>query len=268
MSKRRERIMARKEIVLPLLLPLPPPLIIHHPLITSMMIMIRMTKVALVLALLLPFVMSTLSSTQASSSNPPKKIKFTLIPLRKLFVDLTQEDDETHTPSPIEKSSSPSLPNAPSKTPSTKDTSSTFGTTSSSFESKPCSLPFSSRNKPSPQPTNSFHDDPLDAPPRPSNPLPLQSHPSLDITLSFSTITPLDNMFETPSPPLPPPPPQPPLMGHPIYFNILYYHGAHCLCCFHNRNLILSLRDKMHFMFSHVEYLLTSAIASPSPHHH
>ncbi|GJU68252.1 hypothetical protein Tco_1254511 [Tanacetum coccineum] len=114
-----------------------------------------------------------------------------------------EEDDETHTPSPIAKSSSPSPPNAPSKTPSTKDTSSTFGTTSSSFESKPCSLPFSSRNTPSPQPTNLFLDDPLDAPPRPSNPLPLQSNPSLDITLSLSPITPLDNMFETPSPPSP-----------------------------------------------------------------
>ncbi|GJR96616.1 hypothetical protein Tco_0268790 [Tanacetum coccineum] len=39
-------------------------------------------------------------------------------------------------------------------------------------------------------------------------------------------------MFETPSPPpppTPPPPPQPPLMGHPIFFNVLDYHGAHCL---------------------------------------
>ncbi|GKD15524.1 hypothetical protein Tco_1199931 [Tanacetum coccineum] len=158
--------------------------------------------------------------TQASSSNPPKKIKLTLIPPRKLFVDLTQ-DDETHTPSPIEKSSSPSPPNAPLKTPSTKDTSSTFETTSSSFESKPCSSPFSLRNTPSPQPTNPFLDDPLDSPSSPSNSLPLQSNPSLDITLSLSPITPLDNMFETPSPPSPP---QPPLMGHPIYFNVLDYH--------------------------------------------
>ncbi|GJZ35581.1 hypothetical protein Tco_0581398 [Tanacetum coccineum] len=202
-----------------------------------------------------------MASTQASSSNPPKKIKLTLIPPRKLFVDLTQEDDETHTPCPIAKSSSPSLPNAPSKTPSTKDTSSTFGTTSSSFESKACSSPFSLRNTPSSQPTNPFLDDPLDAPLRPSSPLLLQSNPSLDITLSLSLITPLDNMFETPSPP------QPPLMGHLIYFNVLDYHGAYCLCCFHNRNLILSFWDEMHFMFSHIEYLLTSVIASPSlPH--
>nr|GEV29663.1 hypothetical protein [Tanacetum cinerariifolium] len=75
--------------------------------------------------------------TQASSSNPSKKIKLTIIPPRQLFVDLTSEEDNTTTPSPITKSSSPSPPNAPSKTPSTKDTSSTFGTTSSSFESKP-----------------------------------------------------------------------------------------------------------------------------------
>ncbi|GKB90547.1 hypothetical protein Tco_0962819 [Tanacetum coccineum] len=111
------------------------------------------------------------------------------------------------------------------------------------------------RNTPSPQPTNPFLDNPLDAPPRPSNPLPLQSHPSLDITFSLSPITPLDHMFETPSPPPPPPPPplpQPPLMGHLIFFDVLDYHGAHCLCCFHNRNLILSLRDDMHFMFYHI----------------
>ncbi|GJR39799.1 hypothetical protein Tco_1215483 [Tanacetum coccineum] len=57
---------------------------------------------------------------------------------------------------------------------------------------------------PSPQPTNPFLDDLLDAPPRPSNHLPLQRHHSLDITLSISPITPLDNMFETPSPPSPP----------------------------------------------------------------
>ncbi|GKA05474.1 hypothetical protein Tco_0684594 [Tanacetum coccineum] len=169
-----------------------------------------------------------MASTQASSSNPPKKLKLTIILPRKLFVDLTQEYDDTHTPSPIAKSSSPSPPNAPSKTPSTKETSSTFGTTSYSFESKPHSSPPSSRNTPSLQPNNPFLDDPLDAPIRPSNPLSLQSHPYLDITLSLLPIPPLHHMFETPSPP-PPPPPQPPLMGHPILFNVLDYHGAHCL---------------------------------------
>ncbi|GKA82909.1 hypothetical protein Tco_0789657 [Tanacetum coccineum] len=209
-----------------------------------------------------------MASTQASFSNPSKNIKLTIIPLRKLFVDLTHYDDVTTTPSPITKSSSPSPPNAPSKTPSTKDTSSTFGTTSSSFESKPQSPPPFSKDSLSPQPTNPFLDDILDAPPRPPNPIPLQSHPSLDISLSLSLITPIVHLFESPSPPSPPPPPQPPIMGHPIYFNILDHHGANCLCCFHNRNLILSLRDEMHFMFSHIEYLLTSAIASPFPPHH
>ncbi|GKB30843.1 hypothetical protein Tco_0870244 [Tanacetum coccineum] len=111
-----------------------------------------------------------MASTQASSSNPSKKIKLTIIPHRKLFVDLTSEEDGTTTPSPITKSSSPSSPNAPSKTQSTKDTSSTFGTTSSSFKSKPQFLPPSSNDTPSPQPSNPFLDDIMDAPPRPTNP--------------------------------------------------------------------------------------------------
>ncbi|GJX87163.1 hypothetical protein Tco_0339177 [Tanacetum coccineum] len=114
-----------------------------------------------------------MASNQASSSNPPKKLKLTIIPPRKLFVDLTQEDDDTHTPYLIAKSSSQSPPNVPSKTPSTKKTSSTLGTTSSTFESKPNSSSFSSRNTPYPQPTIPFLDDPLDAPPRPLNLLPL-----------------------------------------------------------------------------------------------
>ncbi|GJU49629.1 hypothetical protein Tco_1219184 [Tanacetum coccineum] len=154
-----------------------------------------------------------MASTEASSSNPSKKIKLTIIPPRQLFVDLTSEEYDTTTPSPITKSSSPSPPNASSKTPSTKDTSSTFGTTSSSFKSKPQSLP-------------PFLDDIMDAPPRSSNPLPLQSHTSLDITLFLSPITPLYHILDTPSPPSPQPPPQPRLMGHPIYFNMFDYHGA------------------------------------------
>ncbi|GKC73300.1 hypothetical protein Tco_1119183 [Tanacetum coccineum] len=63
----------------------------------------------------------------------------------------------------------------------------------------------------------------MDVPPRPSNPILLQSHPYLDITLSLSPITPLDHILDTP---LPQPPPQPPLMGHPIYFNTFDYHGV------------------------------------------
>ncbi|GJZ63700.1 hypothetical protein Tco_0620121, partial [Tanacetum coccineum] len=104
-------------------------------------------------------------------------------------------------------SSSPSPPNAPSKTLSTKYTSSTFGTTSSSFESKPQSLPPTSNDTPSPQPYNPFLENIMDAPPRPSHLIPLQSHPSLDITFSLSPITPLDQILDTPSPPSPQPPP-------------------------------------------------------------
>ncbi|GKB10838.1 hypothetical protein Tco_0844761, partial [Tanacetum coccineum] len=133
-----------------------------------------------------------MDSTQASSSNPSKKIKLTIIPPRQLFVNISSDEDDTTTPSLITKSSSSSPPNAPSKTPSTKDTSSTFGTTSFSFESKPQSSPPSSNDTSSPQPLNPFLNDIIDAPPRPSNPIPVQSHPSLDITLSLSPITPLD----------------------------------------------------------------------------
>ncbi|GKB84465.1 hypothetical protein Tco_0956737 [Tanacetum coccineum] len=117
-------------------------------------------------------------------------------------------------------------------------------------------LHHSSRNTPSPQPNNPFIDNTMDAPTRVSHPLPLQSHHSVDITLTLSPITPLDYMFKTPSPP---PPPPPPMMGYPIFFNLFDYHGATCLCCNYNRNLILSLRDEMHYMYYHLEYLLTSS---------
>nr|GEV87276.1 hypothetical protein [Tanacetum cinerariifolium] len=170
----------------------------------------------------LHFFITSMASTQASSSNPSKKIKLTIIPSRQLFVDLSSEKDDTATPSPITKSSSPSPPNALSKTLSTKDTSSTFGTISSSFKSKPQSLPPSSNDTPFPQPFNPFLDDIMDVPLRPSNLIPLLSHSSLDITLSLSPITHLDNIFDTPSPPSP----QSPLMGHPILFNTFKYHGV------------------------------------------
>ncbi|GJU43272.1 hypothetical protein Tco_1200538 [Tanacetum coccineum] len=208
-----------------------------------------------------------MTSTQAYSSNPSKKIKLTIIPPRQLFVNISSDEDVTTTPSLITTSSSPSLLNAPLKTPSTKDTSSTFGTTSSLFELKPQSLPLTSNDAPSPQPSNHFLNNIMDTPSRPSNPIPLQSHSSLDITLSLSPITPLDHILDTPSPPSPQPPPQLPLMGHPIYFNYHDYHGSTCLCCFHNRNLVFSLRDEMSLMFAHIEYLLTSAIGLLSPPH-
>ncbi|GKA13022.1 hypothetical protein Tco_0692568 [Tanacetum coccineum] len=135
------------------------------------------------------------------------------------------DEDVTITPSPITTSSSPSPPNAPSKTSSTKDTSYTCGTTSSSFKSKPQSSHPTSNDTPSPEPSNPFLENVMDAPPIPSHPLPLQSHPSLDITLSLSPITPLDHILDTPSPLSPQPQPQPPLTGHLIYFNYHDYHG-------------------------------------------
>ncbi|GJY96611.1 hypothetical protein Tco_0513521 [Tanacetum coccineum] len=103
----------------------------------------------------------------------------------------------------------------------------------------------------------------LDVPPRPLNPQPLQSLPSLDITLSLSPITPLENLSSSPSPS--PPPPQPPIMGHPLYYYYHDYHGSTCICCFHNRNLYLNLRDKMNIMFAHLEYLLTTAFTTHFP---
>nr|GEW04679.1 hypothetical protein [Tanacetum cinerariifolium] len=144
-----------------------------------------------------------MDSTQASSSNPSKKIKLTIIPHRQLFVNISSDEDVTITPFPITTSSSHSAANAPSKPPSTKDTSSTFGTTSSSVESKPQSLRLTSNDTLSPQPSNPFLENVMHVPPRPSHLLPLQSHPSLDITVSLLPITPLDHILDTPSPPSP-----------------------------------------------------------------
>nr|GEV87339.1 MAK10-like protein [Tanacetum cinerariifolium] len=81
---------------------------------------------------------------------------------------------------------------------------------------------------------------PIHVPPRPLNPQPLQSHPSLDITLSLSPITPLDHTHDTLSPPSPPQP-QPAIMGHSHYYNYNDYHGSNCICCFYNRTLFVYL---------------------------
>ncbi|GKB33135.1 hypothetical protein Tco_0872536 [Tanacetum coccineum] len=201
---------------------------------------------------------STMNSTNASSSNPSKKIKLTIIPPRQLFVNISSDEDITTTPSPTTTSSSPTPPNAPSKTTSTNQTSLSQENTSSSFHSKLQISPPSSHEPTSPHHLNPLLDNILDVPPRPLNPQPLQSHPSLDITLSLSSITPLDHIHDTPSPPSQPQP-QPPIMGHPLFYN---YHGSTCICCSHNRNLFFTLRDKMNIMFAHLEYLLTIVITS------
>ncbi|GJT80528.1 hypothetical protein Tco_1054870 [Tanacetum coccineum] len=176
---------------------------------------------------------SIMNSTNASSSNPSKKIKLTIISPRQLFVNISSDEDITTTPSPTTTSSSPTPPNAPSKTTSTNQTSSSQENTSSSFHSKLQISPPSSHEPTSPHHLNPLLDNISDVPPRPLNPQPLQSHPSLDITLSFSPIIPLDHIHDTPSP-LSQPQPQPPIMGHPLFYNYHDYHGSTCICCSHN----------------------------------
>ncbi|GJX19913.1 hypothetical protein Tco_0222590 [Tanacetum coccineum] len=144
---------------------------------------------------------TTMNSTNASSSNLSKKIKLTTIPPRQLFVNISSDEDITTTPSPTTTSSSPTPPNAPSKTISTNETSSSKENTSSSFHSKLQISPPSSHEPTSPHHLNPLLNNILNVPPRPLNPQPLQSHPSLDITLSLSPITPLDHIHDTPSPP-------------------------------------------------------------------
>ncbi|GJX93225.1 hypothetical protein Tco_0347811 [Tanacetum coccineum] len=98
-----------------------------------------------------------MNSTKASSSNPSKKIKLTIIPPRQLFVNISSDEDVTTTPSPTTTSSSPTPPNAPSKTPSNNDTSTSHDDTPSSFQSKLQISPPSSNEPTSPQPLNPFH---------------------------------------------------------------------------------------------------------------
>ncbi|GKB19299.1 hypothetical protein Tco_0853222 [Tanacetum coccineum] len=115
-----------------------------------------------------------------------KKIKLTIIPPKQLFVDLTSDNENLSTPSPTTTSSSPTPPNAPSKTTSTKETTLSHENTSSSFQLKLQVSPPPTNEPTSPQPQNPFLQNLMDVPPRPSNPKPLQSIPSLDITLSLS----------------------------------------------------------------------------------
>ncbi|GKG27415.1 hypothetical protein Tco_0403118, partial [Tanacetum coccineum] len=113
-----------------------------------------------------------MNSTNDSSSNPSKKIKLTIIPPRQLFVNISSDEDITTTPSPTTTSSSLTPPNAPSKTTSTNQTSSS----QENISDEPNSPPH----------LNHLLENILDVPPRPLNPQPLQSHPSMDITLSLS----------------------------------------------------------------------------------
>ncbi|GJX19678.1 hypothetical protein Tco_0222355, partial [Tanacetum coccineum] len=165
-----------------------------------------------------------------------------LSPLQ-LAVEEVIDEDVTTTPSPTIIALSLTPSNAPSKTTSTNQTSSSQGNTSSSFQSKHQISPPSSHEPTSPRHLNPFLNNISDVPPRPLNHQPLQSHPSLDITLSSSLITPLDHIHDTPSPPSPPQL-QPPIMGHPIFYNYHDYYGSTCICCSHNRNLFFTLRGE------------------------
>ncbi|GJY27213.1 hypothetical protein Tco_0401939 [Tanacetum coccineum] len=188
-----------------------------------------------------------MASTRASISKASKRPKINIIPPKQMFVDLT--NDDTKTASPTLQLSSPSAPNAPSKTPSTKDTS------SSSIDYIP-KLPTSSTSL-----LPNGYLNPPTSPPLRVSPLPLtQENASMDITLTLSPITLLDVQFDTPSPPI---------VGHPIPRNLLEAHGDSCLCCIHNRTLIFGLRDGLQYMFSYIEHMLsqppTTIIPPPPP---
>ncbi|GJR37824.1 hypothetical protein Tco_1213508 [Tanacetum coccineum] len=123
-----------------------------------------------------------------------------------MFVDLTQDD--TTTPSPKLLISSPSAPNAPSKTPSTKDTSSYL------IDYIPKSPTSSTSLSP-----NGYLNPPTSPPSRVSSPPPTQENASMDITLTLSPITPLDVQFDTLSP-------SSPITEHHIPWNLLEAHGS------------------------------------------
>ncbi|GKD22482.1 hypothetical protein Tco_1224185 [Tanacetum coccineum] len=88
--------------------------------------------------------------------------------------------------------------NAPYKTPSTKDTS------SSSIDYIPKSLTSSTSLSP-----NGYLNPSTSPPPRVSPPPLTHENALMDITLTLSPITPLDIQFDTPTP-------SPPIFSHPI----------------------------------------------------
>ncbi|GJR68144.1 hypothetical protein Tco_0014209 [Tanacetum coccineum] len=137
-----------------------------------------------------------MASTKASTLKPSKRARINIMPPKQLFIDLTHEDIKT--PSLNYQVLSPSAPNAPSKTPSTVSTSSSF------IDSKlksPTSFTLPSTNGY----LTSIMSPPLRVPPPPLT----QESRSMDFTLTLSPITPLDIQFNTSPPPSP-------LFGHPI----------------------------------------------------
>ncbi|GJW58179.1 hypothetical protein Tco_0104910 [Tanacetum coccineum] len=186
-----------------------------------------------------------MASTRASISKASKRSKINIIPPKQLFMDLTQDD--TKTPSPKQQLSSPSAPNAPLKTSSTKDT------CSSSIDYTPKS-PTSSTSPSTNGYLNSLTSSPPRVPPHP----PTQKNASMDITLTFSPITLLDVQFDTLSS-------SPPIFGHPIPWNLLEAHRDSCLCCIHNHTLIFGVRDELQYMFSYIEHMHSQPPFSNTP---
>nr|GEV24483.1 hypothetical protein [Tanacetum cinerariifolium] len=142
-------------------------------------------------------------------------------------------------PSPKHQLPSPSAPNAPSKTPSTKDV----------FSFSIDYIPKSSTSSTSPS-TNGYFNSPTSPLLRVPPPPPIQESRSMDITLTLLPITLLDIQFNTSSP-------SPPLFGHLIPWNLLEAHGDSCLCYIHNRTLIFRLKDELQYMFSYIEPMLS-----------
>ncbi|GKB46682.1 hypothetical protein Tco_0897435 [Tanacetum coccineum] len=120
-----------------------------------------------------------MASTKASTYKPSRRPKINIIPPKQVFIDLTHDD--TKTPSPKYQALSPSGPNAPSKTPSTMATSSSF----IAFKLK--SPTFSTSLS-----TNGYLNSLISPPPRVPPPPPTQESEPIEITLTPSPITPLD----------------------------------------------------------------------------
>ncbi|GJY00556.1 retrovirus-related pol polyprotein from transposon TNT 1-94 [Tanacetum coccineum] len=200
----------------------------------------------------LPQPKSTMNSTNASSSNPSKKIKLTIIPPRQLFVNISSDEEVTTTPSPTTTSSSPTPPNAQSKTPSTNQTSSSQDNISSSFTQMSCSNHnpnFSRKPKMSvrqvwKRKTSLPKSSPTcqnDSPPPPSTNTPYSISPPMNypqrdrIINQLHTISTLIDS-QTPTPPSSPHPLVPP----PTHAQV-GCHASFCHCC----SWIESMQDEL-----------------------
>ncbi|GJS82094.1 hypothetical protein Tco_0748635 [Tanacetum coccineum] len=194
-----------------------------------------------------------MASSSSTTTNKKPRIVVKQTWRKSLIIDLTKEDEVT-TPPPFSKPNSPTPPNATIKTPSLRGTSS-----SSSIPSKPNSSPFYS-SSPS---TNPYLESSNDTPLRVAHPPTIQNqdYQPMDVTITLSPISPLDYALPTPSSSSSPIP----IMGYPVHLNLLDLYGANCMCCLHNRNLIIALRDELHFRLNYIEHLPTPPSAPYSP---